>query len=298
MHVGRVEVDFAAAMERMQLRVDTARAGLESWMASERRISVLRGWGSLTGRSEGGFDLMAGDQPVHAKRVYLNTGTRAFIPPIPGIAQVPYLDNLSLLALRNRPRHLVIIGGSYIGLEMGQIFRRLGSEVTVIETGPRITSREDPEVSACIADFLADEGIDVLTGEPVTGVERSGDGVAVQAGQRRVEGSHLLVATGRSPNTERLNLPAVGVEVDAHGFVPTNAKLETNVRGIWALGDINKRGAFTHTSYHDHEIVLGNLEADRARRTTAPWPTRCTPIRRWAEQACRSRRPAPAASAS
>jgi pyruvate/2-oxoglutarate dehydrogenase complex dihydrolipoamide dehydrogenase (E3) component len=256
--IGSVEVDFAAAMERMQLRVDTARGGLESWIASEPNITLLRAWGSFAGRAGEHFSLLAGEQPVRAKRVYLNTGTRAFIPPIPGIQDVPYLDNVSLLKLRGRPRHLVIIGGSYIGLEMGQIFRRLGSEVTVIETGPRITSREDPEVSACIASFLADEGVTVLAGQPVSRVERSGDGIAVQVGSRRVEGSHLLVATGRLPNTERLNLAAVGVETDERGFIPTNGRLETNVPGIWALGDINKRGAFTHTSYHDHEIALAN----------------------------------------
>jgi len=257
-HVGKVEVDFAAAMERMQSRVDTSRSGLESWIKGEPNITLLREWGSFVGRTADGFDLLAGAQKVRAKRVYLNTGTRAFIPPIPGIDGVPYLDNVSLLKLRVQPAHLIVIGGSYIGLEMGQIFRRLGSEVTVIETGPRITSREDPEVSACIASFLAQEGVTVLTGQAVSKVEKAGNNVVVHVGDKRVEGSHILVATGRLPNTERLNLAAVGVEIDSRGFVPTNARLETNVPGIWALGDINKRGAFTHTSYHDHEIVLAN----------------------------------------
>jgi pyruvate/2-oxoglutarate dehydrogenase complex dihydrolipoamide dehydrogenase (E3) component len=256
--VGKVEVDFAAAMNRMQQRVDASRAGLESWLAGEPNVTLLRAWGAFAGRSGDGFDLMADGQPVHAARVYLNTGTRASIPPIPGLEGVPYLDNVSLLALRSRPEHLVVIGGSYIGLEMGQIFRRLGSQVTVIEPGPRVASREDPEVSDCIASFLGEEGVTVLTGEAVARVERSANGVAVQLASRRVEGSHLLLATGRMPNTERLNLAAVGVEVDPRGFIPTNGRLETNVPGIWALGDINKRGAFTHTSYHDHEIVLAN----------------------------------------
>jgi pyruvate/2-oxoglutarate dehydrogenase complex dihydrolipoamide dehydrogenase (E3) component len=262
-HVGKVEIDFAAAMERMQLRVDTARNGLESWIGGEPNITLLRAWGSFTGRNGDHFELLAGEQPLRAKRVYLNTGTRAFIPPIPGIDAVPYLDNVSLMKLRTLPRHLVILGGSYIGLEMGQIFSRLGSDVTVIETGPRITSREDPEVSACIESFLTAEGVKVLAGQPASKVERAGDGVAVQVGDRLVEGSNLLVATGRLPNTERLNLGAVGVEMDARGFVPTNARLETNVPGIWALGDINKRGAFTHTSYHDHEIALANHDGGK-----------------------------------
>ncbi len=256
--VGPVEVDFAAAMERMQQRVDTARGGLEAWIGGQPNISLLREWGSFAGRSDGGFDLVAGEQRVHAKRVYLNTGTRPFIPPIPGLADVPYLDNVSLLKLRTRPQHLIVIGGSYIGLEMGQIFRRLGSEVTVVETGPRITSREDPEVSACIADFLQSEGVRIVAGQAIARVDKSAGGVTVTVGEQRVEGSHVLVATGRLPNTERLAIEAVGVEKDARGFVPTDGRLQTNVAGIFALGDINKRGAFTHTSYHDHEIVLAN----------------------------------------
>jgi pyruvate/2-oxoglutarate dehydrogenase complex dihydrolipoamide dehydrogenase (E3) component len=258
--VGKVEVNFAAAMDRMQQRVDAARGNLERWLAKQPNITVLRAWGAFAGRSADRFDLLAGGQQVHARKVYLNTGTRPAIPPIPGLQGVPYLDNESLLALRSRPGHLVVIGGSYIGLEMAQIFRRLGSEVTVIEPGPRIASREDPEFSACIASFFGEEGIAVLTGAPVSRVERSANGVAVHLGSRRVEGSHLLMATGRLPNTERLNLTAVGAQTDARGFVATNGRLETNVPGIWALGDINKRGAFTHTSYHDHEIVLANLE--------------------------------------
>jgi len=257
-HVGKVEVDFAAAMQRMQDLVDGARSALEHWVTHEPNITLYRAWGSFTGRGAQGFELIAGEQPLRAARVYLNTGTRAFIPPVPGIADVPYLDNVSLLKLRTLPRHLLILGGSYIGLEMGQIFRRLGSEVTVVEAAPRITAREDPEVSACVASFMQAEGVTVLAGEPVTRVERSGGGVVLQVGDRRVEGSHLLVATGRLPNTERLKLETVGVTKDERGFVPTDAQLQTNVPGIWALGDINKRGAFTHTSYQDHEIVLAN----------------------------------------
>lgn len=256
--VGKVEVDFAAAMDRMQERVDGARGDLERWIAGAPNVRLLRGWGAFTGGRQGAFELMAGEQPVRAKRVYLNTGTRAFIPPIPGIGTVPALDNASLLQLRSRPAHLVVIGGSYIGLELGQIFRRLGSDVTVIETGPRIASREDPDVSEAIAAMLREEGVQVLAGQTVDRIEACAAGVAVHVGAVRVEGSHLLVATGRLPNTERLNLAAVGVQADERGFVPTNGRLETNVPGIWALGDINKRGAFTHTSYQDHQIVLAN----------------------------------------
>jgi pyruvate/2-oxoglutarate dehydrogenase complex dihydrolipoamide dehydrogenase (E3) component len=262
-NVGEVKVDFAAAMNRMQDRVDTARSGLEAWVGGTKNLTLIREWASFTGKRDGLFTVKAGDRELRAKRVYLNTGTRPFIPPIPGLADVPHLDNVSLLKLRTLPKHLVIIGGSYIGLEMGQIFRRLGSEVTVIETSPRITAREDEDITQSITAFLESEGVQIVTGQAVTKVERSGDGVAVHVGGERVEGSHLLVATGRLPNTEKLNLASVDVETDARGFVPTNGRLETNVPGIWALGDINKRGAFTHTSYHDHEIVVANHDGGK-----------------------------------
>jgi pyruvate/2-oxoglutarate dehydrogenase complex dihydrolipoamide dehydrogenase (E3) component len=262
---GKVEIDFAAAMRRMQQRVDESRAGLEESITGQHGLTLLRGWGALTGRAGDWFELTAGDQVLRAARVFLNTGTRAFIPPLSGIDDVPHLDNVSLLQLREIPRHLIIIGGSYIGLEMGQIFRRLGSEVTVIEAEPRITGHENEAVSKALTEMLQAEGIRFCTGNKVERVEkreekRSDAGIAVTVGGQRVEGSHLLVATGRSPNTERLNLAAVGVETDERGFVPTNGKLETNVPGIWAVGDINKRGAFTHTSYQDGQIVLANLE--------------------------------------
>ncbi len=257
---GKVEIDFAAAMARMQQRVDESRAGLEASIAAQYGLTLLRGLGAFAGRGGDRFELTAGDQPLRAARVFLNTGTRAFIPPLQGIEEVPHLDNVSLLELRTRPTHLIIIGGSYIGLEMGQIFRRLGSEVTVIEAGPRITGGENEAVSEALTEMLRAEGVRFRTGNEVEWVEKSSNGeIAVKVAGQRVQGSHLLIATGRRPNTERLNLPAVGVETDEHGFVPTNGKLETNVPGIWAVGDINKRGAFTHTSYQDGQIVLANL---------------------------------------
>lgn len=258
-HAGSVEVDFAAAMDRMQQRVDAARDGLEKWIAGQSGLTLLRAWARFTGGREGAFELVAGEQAIQARRVFLNTGTRPALPKIAGLDQVPHLDNVSLLQLRQRPAHLLVLGGSYIGLEMGQIFRRLGSAVTVIEAGPRITSREDPEVSQCIADFLAAEGVRIVAGQKIERVERDGQGLAVHAGGERIAGTHLLVATGRVPNTEQLGLDTVGVHTDERGYVPTNGRLETKVPGIWALGDINKRGAFTHTSYHDYEIVRANL---------------------------------------
>ncbi|MDM0042652.1 mercuric reductase [Variovorax sp. J22G21] len=265
--LGSVEIDFAAAMARMQARADSARSGLEEWLAGQARLHLIRGWGRFNGVHEaGGFSLQAGDQQIVARRVYLNTGTRPVVPSIHGLDTVPFLDNVSLLQLRSLPRHLVILGGSYIGLEMGQIFRRLGSQVSIVETGPRITGREDADVSEAIRLMLADEGIAIHCGQPVDSVAPTGsggEGVRLRVGGRDIEGSHLLVATGRQPNTERLDLEKVGVKVDGRDYVPTDGQLRTNVPGIWALGDINKRGAFTHTSYHDHEIVLANHRREK-----------------------------------
>lgn len=259
---GPVEVDFPAAMARMRERVDTARAGLTGWLTRTRGVEVIHGWGRLEGFDEGGrFIVRAGDGKITADRVFLNTGTRAFLPPVPGIAEVPALDNARLLALTERPEHLIVVGGSYIGLEMAQIFRRLGSEVTVLHRADRVAEREDTDVSGIIAGFLRDEGVTLRLNADLASVGKNMRGVlATLKDGTEIAGSHILFATGRVPNTDRLNLDAVGLETDARGYVPTDAGLRTKVPGLWALGDVNRRGAFTHTSYHDHEIVLAALD--------------------------------------
>ena len=258
-----LSVDFAAAMQRMQQRVDESRAGLERWLGGLAGLTVIKAHARLEGRApEGGFQIRAGERRLAAPQVVLNTGTRPFIAPIPGLAEQAHLDNESILALRERPRKLVIIGGGYISLELGQIFRRLGSKVAVIEPGPRLVPREDADVSEMLADALRAEAIDLHLGQAVERVA-PGDtpgGVCAQlADGRIVGGSHLLVATGRVPNTDDLGLASVGVAINMRGYVGVNERLQTNVPGIWALGDINQRGAFTHTSYHDHQILADNL---------------------------------------
>jgi pyruvate/2-oxoglutarate dehydrogenase complex dihydrolipoamide dehydrogenase (E3) component len=253
-------VDFAAAMARMRERVLTSRSGLEQWLASSKGVTLIRGWATIDGRDDNRFKIRIGDRTITADRVFLNTGTRPFIPPVPGLAESGYLDNISLLALNERPRHLIVVGGSYIGLEMGQIFRRLGAEVTIILAAPDVASSEDDDVSESIRNFLEAEGVRILRNTRLARVQRTNPGITVElANGDRVEGSHILIAAGRLPNTDRLSLSTVGVEMDERGFVPTDDLLRTNVDGIWALGDINKRGAFTHTSYHDHEIVLASI---------------------------------------
>ncbi len=268
-NVGEVTIDFAAVMNRMAGVVDSSREGLTNWMTGSTGVTLVREWARLEGRNgvdaQAAFVVRAGEQQFLAERVYLNVGTSANIPPVPGLAASGALVNDSVLALRELPGHLVILGGSYIGLELGQIFRRLGSAVTIIETSPMIVSREDADVSERLTTLLREEGVQIVSNASVQQViGQSGRDVTVhvQVGNSStlltVHGTHLLAATGRRPNTASLGLDTVGVAVDPQGYVPVDGSLQTNVPGIWALGDVNRRGAFTHTSYQDHEIVLAN----------------------------------------
>lgn len=271
-HTGDVRVGFAAAMERAAEVVADSRGGLARSLESADGLTLVRAWASFRGRDAERFIVEGGETVVHAKRVYLNTGTRPFTPPIPGIDETPYLTNETVMSLRERPEHLVILGGSYIGLELGQIFRRLGSTVTVIEASPTVASREDTDVSERITSMLEAEGITILAGSSAIRVSGDDASVSLEVERRNVatehsaeqietltvRGSHLLVVTGRTPNTNALGLETVGLATDSRGFLEVNGALETEVAGIWALGDINKRGAYTHTSYQDNEIVLAN----------------------------------------
>lgn len=276
-NTGPITIDFSKAMDRMHERVNASRTGLEGWLANTPNVTVLRGWGSLVGHTEQGFqasvDINGEQQNIVAKHVYLNTGTRPFMPPIEGLVSndARILNNEGLLQLRECPKHLFILGGSYIGLEFAQIFRRLGAEVTVIEPSSRIAMREDEIVTNAITEFLTEEGIKILTESALAKVQSSAGGLTlhIKSGGvvQALEASHLLVATGRLPNTERLNLASIGLSTDARGYLDVNGQLETAVAGVWALGDINKRGAFTHTSYHDFEIVRDNLKTPKQLRS-------------------------------
>ena len=207
-----------------------------------------------------------------ADQIFINVGARAAIPPIPGLDQVSYLTNSSMMDIDVLPPHLVILGGSYIGLEFAQVYRRFGSEVTVIEFGPRLISREDEDVSHAIAGFLEEEGIDVRVDSKLVSVEKQGSAIAAKvelAGEiSQISGTHLLVATGRRPNTDDLGLDRAGIKTDARGYIQVDDQLRTNIPGIWAMGDCNGRGAFTHTSYNDFEIVAANLLDNDRRRVS------------------------------
>jgi pyruvate/2-oxoglutarate dehydrogenase complex dihydrolipoamide dehydrogenase (E3) component len=265
---GSVRVD----MPRVKARADTvaanARASVEKRLRSMERCTVIQGHA----RFEGPNRVRVGDRTLTSPRVFINVGGRASVPPLPGITGVPYLTNTSMLALDRVPEHLVVVGGSYIGLEFAQMYRRFGAEVTVVEKSPRLVGREDEDVSAAITDILVREGITIRTSAECISVTPHASGVAVGVGCTEgaptVVGSHLLLAVGRVPNTADLGLEAAGVAVDARGYISVDDSLATSVPGIWALGDCNGRGAFTHTAYNDFEIVAANLLDGEERRVS------------------------------
>jgi pyruvate/2-oxoglutarate dehydrogenase complex dihydrolipoamide dehydrogenase (E3) component len=210
------------------------------------------------------------DQVLRADRIFLNVGGRAIVPDIPGLTDVDYLTNVGILDLDVLPEHLVIVGGSYIALEFAQMYRRFGARISVVEKGPRLTAREDEDVSAAIKEILEAEGIDIHVNATSMRIVKQDNGFDLypRDGAEPVSGTHLLVATGRQPNTDELGLDAAGVTTDARGFVVVDDELRTNVEHIWAMGDCNGKGAFTHTSYNDFEIVAANLLDDDPRRVS------------------------------
>ncbi|MBB5754463.1 FAD-containing oxidoreductase [Prosthecomicrobium pneumaticum] len=265
---GPVGIDIKAVMARKDGIVAKSRGGLESWLGGLAGLSILSGHARFVSPTE----IRVGERLLTAPQIFLNTGGRAAIPDFPGVGEIDYLTNTSILALDTVPRHLVVIGGSYIGLEFAQIFRRFGAEVTVVEKGPRLVAREDPEISEAIRGFLEKEGIRVRTGAECIAFARRADGIGVSvsctAGAPEEIGSHVLLAVGRKPNTDDLGLEHAGIETDARGFIPVDDQLRTRVPGIFALGDCNGRGAFTHTSYNDFEIVAANLLDGASRRVS------------------------------
>lgn len=269
---GIVEVDMPAVAARAARVVEDARGGNERWLSSMERLTFLRGHARFTGPRT----MTVGDEAITAPRIFLNVGGRADVPAMPGVGDVPHLDNTDMVALDAVPPHLVVVGGSYVGLEFAQMYRRFGAQVTIVERGDRLVSHEDVDVSDAIRGLLEDEGIAVRTGADCIGFSRHAEGVAVsvscKTGEPSVIGSHVLLAIGRRPNTDDLGLEPAGVATDARGFITVDDRLETNVAGIWALGDCNGRGAFTHTAYNDFEIVAANLLDGDDRRVSQRIP--------------------------
>ncbi len=263
---GPVSVDMAKVKARKDEIMLNDRKGVEDWLEGMDGCTVFRGHA----RFEDPHTLRVGDRVLHADRIFLNVGGRAVVPDIPGLSDVEFLTNVSVLELDTVPSHLVIVGGSYIALEFAQMYRRFGAQVTVVERGPRLASREDEDVSVTIKEILEAEGIDIILGADDVRVSKHDKGfdLTPSAGAAPVRGSHLLLAVGRRPNTDDLGLDAAGVQTDARGYVVVDDQLKTNVDHIWAMGDCNGRGAFTHTSYNDFEIVAANLLDGDPRRVS------------------------------
>jgi pyruvate/2-oxoglutarate dehydrogenase complex dihydrolipoamide dehydrogenase (E3) component len=265
---GAVNVDMKAVKARKDAVVAPSRNGVERSLKTLKGCTVYEGHARFTTEKK----VAVNGIELTADRIFINVGARAVIPPIPGLEQVSYLTNSSMMDIDFLPPHLVILGGSYIGLEFAQMYRRFGSKVTLIEQAPRLIAREDEDVSQAIADFLGEEGIDLRLGSKVVGVEKQGNSIAVQveAGGKasQVVGTHLLVAVGRRPNTDDLGLDKAAIAVDAHGYIQVDDQLRTNVPTIWAMGDCNGRGAFTHTSWNDFEIMAANLLDNDKRRVS------------------------------
>jgi pyruvate/2-oxoglutarate dehydrogenase complex dihydrolipoamide dehydrogenase (E3) component len=265
-NTGPVSVDMAKVKARKDGIVLDDRKGVEDWLDGMDRCTVFRGHAQF----EDPHTLRVGDDTLQADRIFLNVGGRAVVPDIPGLADVDYLTNVSILELGTVPEHLVVVGGSYIALEFAQMYRRFGAQVTVVEKGPRLTAREDEDVSDTIRAILENEGVQViLDASDIRIVKRdNGFELTPRAGAARVAGSHLLLAVGRRPNTDDLGLELAGVDTDERGYVVVDDQLRTSVDHIWAMGDCNGKGAFTHTSYNDFEIVAANLLDDDPRRVS------------------------------
>ena len=261
---GEVSIDYAAVRARMMKVVQGSRDGLGHWIAGTANLSLVHG----EARFAGPDSIKVGDQVLQAPRIFLNVGARPVVPGCIAQSGVPYLTSESLMALRELPTHLVILGAGYIALEYAQVYARFGSAVTVIEHGERLLPREDDEAAATVKAVLERDGVRFMVGADATALERDGAGVALVVDGRRIVGSHMLVAVGRRPNTDGLDLARAGVACDAHGVVQVDDQLRTDVPGIWALGDVNGRGAFTHTSFNDYEIVAANLLDDDPRRVS------------------------------
>ena len=267
---GEITVDMAKVKARKDKISGDDRRGLESWLEGMKGCTLVRGHA----RFEGPHTISVDGRVLEADRIFLNVGGRA-VADIPGLSDVDYMTNVGVLELDTVPEHLVVVGGSYIGLEFAQMYRRFGADVTVVERGPRLAGREDPDVSNAIREILENEGITVICDAECIGVAREGNGVSVRsrADVPNVVGSHLLMAVGRRPNTDDLGLDKAGVETDARGYIVVDDELRTNVEHIWAMGDCNGRGAFTHTSYNDFEIVAANLLDNEPRKVSDRIPT-------------------------
>src|SRR2546428_12826292 len=260
---GAVKVDMKRVYERKRAMVERFRGNGQKTLETTPNLDLVFGEARLKDAKHVVVELKAGrTREIEGRRIVINTGGRPAVPPIPGLERVPFLDSSSIMELVELPKHLIVLGGGYVGLEFCQMFRRFGARVTIVNRDPRLILREDPDVSAEVEKILKEDGIEVLNSTQVTLLEKTGAGVravlGTGAGTKKVSGSHLLLALGRVPNSDRLNLEAAGVETDKQGFIKVNSRLETNVPGIYAIGDVKGGPAFTHISYDDFRILREN----------------------------------------
>ena len=265
---GNVPVDMKRVKARKDEVVAQSNGGVEKSLRELKNCTVVHGHA----RFQSAHTVAVNNEVLEAERIFINVGGRASVPPMPGVNDTPFLTNSSIMNVDFLPEHLVIVGGSYVGLEFAQMFRRFGSEVTIVEMGPRLIAREDEDVSEAIRDILEVEGIQIqLNAKCISLAKRDNRivvGVNCDDGPPEVLGTHVLLAVGRTPNTNDLGLDRAGISTDQRGYIMVDDELQTNVPGIWALGDCNGRGAFTHTSYNDYEIVADNLLNKDSRRVS------------------------------
>ncbi len=268
---GEITVDMAKVKARKDKIMIDDRSGVESWLQGMKGCTLIRGHA----RFESPHTISVDGRVLEADRIFLNVGGRAVLPDLPGLSDIDYMTNVGVLELDTVPEHLVIIGGSYIALEFAQMYRRFGARVTVIEKGPRLTSKEDEDVSATIKAILEAEGIHVVVDATAIQFTKRDSGFQVipRDGAEPITGTHLLVAVGRQPNTDDLGLDNAGVGINERGYIVVDDELRTNVEHIWAMGDCNGRGAFTHTSYNDFEIIAANLLDNEPRKVSDRIPT-------------------------
>ena len=256
---GKVSVDMPRVKARRDAIVQESRRGVQSWLEKMDNCTVFEGHA----RFESAHTISVGDDRLTADRIFINVGGRASMPKMPGLEQIEFFNNSSLMEIDFVPKHLIVVGGSYIGLEFGQMFRRFGSDVTIIEMGQRLVRREDQDVSAAVHEIIAREGIQIRLNAKCISFSKRNDETFAQvdctSGDPEVSGTHVLLAVGRVPNTDDLGLEKAGLTTDKRGYITVDEQLRTNVDGIWAMGDCNGRGAFTHTAFNDAEIVAANL---------------------------------------
>jgi len=265
---GKPRVDMKRVKARKDAVVASSTQSVEKWMRGSKGVTVFRGHARFTGKNT----IRVNDQDLSGKEIFINVGGRPLVPKMPGLDRVPFLTNVSMMELDFVPEHLIVVGGSYVGLEFAQMVRRFGARVSVVEMGPRLIGREDEDVSQAVKEILEAEGIEVRLDAKCLSAEKDGDGIAIgvdcKEGEPKARGSHLLLAVGRVPNTDDLGLEAAGIAIDKRGYIEVDAALRTTNPDVWALGDCNGKGAFTHTSYNDYEIVADNLLNNAGRKWT------------------------------